>query len=51
MAKLAILVSYPEMCDIARPLLEYCTEHLDVHYLEYIETPKAAQRARELEGH
>ena len=50
MAKVAILVPYPEMCEIARPLLEYCTEHLDVQYLEYIETPKAAQRARELEG-
>ena len=50
MAKGAILVPYPEMCDIARPLLEYCTEHLDVQNLEYIETPKAAQRARELEG-
>lgn len=50
MAKVAILVPFPEMCDIARPLLEHCSSHMDVMCLEHTETARAAQRARELEA-
>ena len=50
MAKVAILVPFAEMCELAQPLLETCGAHLEVICLEHTETSRAAQRARELEG-
>ena len=50
MAKVAILVPFAEMCELAQPLLKTCGAHLEVICLEHTETSRAAQRARELEG-
>jgi len=48
MAKVAILLPYLEMCEIARPLVgDY--RNLSVMCVEYAKTEKIAQRARELE--
>lgn len=48
MAKVAVLVPYQEMCEMARPLVnEY--PNIDVMCLEYIQTDKVEYRARQLE--
>lgn len=48
MAKVAILLPYLEMCEIARPLVGGY-RNLDVMCVEYSKADKIAQRARELE--
>lgn len=50
MAKVGILVPYPEMCELARPMMaEISSEHMTVICLEYTRTDAVARRARELE--
>ena len=48
MAKVAILLPYLEMCEIARPLVGGYS-NLDVMCVEYAKADKIAQRAREVE--
>lgn len=48
MAKVAILVPYQEMCEMARPLMdEY--RYIEIMCLEYIQTEQVESRARKLE--
>ncbi len=48
MAKMAVLVPYPEMCDMARPMASQA-KHVTPLCIEYTETPAIQGRARELE--
>lgn len=50
MAKVAILVPYPEMCELARPLTAAASRHMNIICLEYTRTEIVADRARELEA-
>ncbi len=50
MAKVAILVPYREMCELARPLAERASKHFTVMCLEFTRTELVESRVRELES-
>lgn len=49
MARVAILVPFAEMRELAAPLLAGVSRHMTVICLEYLRTEAVASRARELE--
>ena len=48
MAKVAILVPYREMCELARPLAERASKHFTVMCLEFTRTELVESRVREI---